>query len=181
MIGGILWVDILLILIILFSSVLGLIRGFVKESLSILVWVAAFWVALTFSDTMTAILPASLEGADFTIFGMSFHIGNMRVGVAFLILFLSVLIIGSIVSYTISYLTRTRALRGIDRALGFAFGVVRGAAIIVILVLVAGLTNMPQTEWWYEADLIWPFQRGAEWVLQLLPAKYAQYFSFGTQ
>jgi hypothetical protein len=51
-------------------------------------------------------------------------------------------------------------------------------AIGVLMVLVAGLTEAPQTTWWHEAILIPPFEYGALNALKLLPKDLAQHFSF---
>ena len=43
------WLDFLIVVIILLSSGISLIRGFVKEALSLTTWLVALWVAMTFA------------------------------------------------------------------------------------------------------------------------------------
>jgi membrane protein required for colicin V production len=62
--------------------------------------------------------------------------------------------------------------------LGVVFGVARGAVIVGILVLLAGLTPLPSDPWWRESMLVPHFERFALEIRGLLPAEVAQYFEF---
>lgn len=172
-------VDVVIVVVILVSAVIGLVRGFVKEAVALVTWVAAIWLAVTFSSAVGTWLPAALERATFSLGGTGFEIRNMRLGIAFILLVVGTLIAGATVNYLLAKITRAQVLRGTDRALGAVFGVARGAAIMVILILGAGLTLAPQTDWWRASRLMPPFERGAERVLDLLPPKIAAHFSLG--
>ena len=62
--------------------------------------------------------------------------------------------------------------------LGFCFGLLRGAALACVLVLLLGFTPMPQDPWWKESRLLPGFQRGAEWLRGWLPAQVAEHVQF---
>lgn len=175
------WIDIVIILIVLFSAVIGALRGFVKEAVALISWIAAIWLAVAFSQNLAAWLPQSLGGATFTLGGTAFEVHNMRIGIAFVIVVVATLIAGAIVNYLLAKVTKGQMLRGTDRILGLIFGLARGAAIVIILVLAAGLTKAPEKAWWQQAMLIPPFELGAIRVLELLPPKLAQHFSFAGQ
>jgi uncharacterized membrane protein required for colicin V production len=97
-------------------------------------------------------------------------IPSLRIAAAFGGLFLATLLIGGLINILASYLVDYTGLTGTDRVLGMAFGLARGAAVITLLVLAAGLTPLPRDPWWQQALLLHHFQEGAVWLQSLLPA-----------
>lgn len=85
------WIDFAILAIIGLSALISLIRGFVKEALSLLTWFAAFFVASNFYG-------------DLAIFFTSISDSLIRNGAAILALFIATLILGSIVNYIIATL-----------------------------------------------------------------------------
>ncbi len=175
------WLDLVIVLIVIVSAVIGLLRGFVKEAVALATWIAAIWLAVVFSSTVAAWLPASLERARFSLGGTDFEISNMRIGIACIGIIVMTLIAGAAVNYLLGKITKAQVLKGADRFLGLIFGVARGFAIVLALVLAAGVTYAPHTGWWRQARLIPPFEQGAILALTLLPPEIAQHFSFREQ
>lgn len=157
-------VDYVIIGIILVSTLISLVRGFVKEVISLLTWVAAFVVALGFSQPAAAMVPRAVD------------IPSARVAIAFMVLFVVVLIVGGIINWAISTLVNKTGLSGTDRSVGMVFGLTRGVFIVAILILLAGLTAAPQSPWWQGSVLLPHFTVVAEWIKALLPTDMAQYF-----
>ncbi len=157
-------VDYVIVAIILVSTLISLVRGFIKEVISLLTWVAAFVVALSFSASAASLVPPAVD------------IPSARVAIAFMILFVIILILGGIINWAISTLVNKTGLTGTDRSVGMVFGLARGIFIIAILILLAGLTAAPQAPWWNDSTLIPHFTTVAEWIKALLPADMAQYF-----
>ncbi|MBT8437545.1 MAG: CvpA family protein, partial [Gammaproteobacteria bacterium] len=79
------WLDLVILGVIVLSALISLIRGFVKESISLLTWIAAGILAFRYFSPMAALLEPYL--ADPTIRSMA----------AFAVLFISTLIIGAII------------------------------------------------------------------------------------
>jgi membrane protein required for colicin V production len=175
------WLDVVVLLIVVISAVIGVARGFIKEAVALITWIAAIWLAVAFSGTLAEWLPESLERARFSLGGTEFEITNMRVGIACIGIIVVILVAGATVNYLLGKITRAQVLKGADRFLGLMFGVARGLAIVLMMVIAAGVTNAPKSNWWQEAALIPPFERGAVHVLALLPRDLAQHFSFGEQ
>ncbi len=50
------WADITIISIIVLSAVLSLFRGFVREVLSLVAWVVAFWAAMAFWHRVSIVI-----------------------------------------------------------------------------------------------------------------------------
>jgi membrane protein required for colicin V production len=151
------WIDVVIIALIVLSAVLSLFRGFVKEALALASWLVAFWVAMVFHEDLAVVLSQWLAEP------------SVQKIVAFSILFISVLLLGALINYLAVKLVAKTGLTGTDRMLGVIFGVARGAAIIAVLVLLAGLTALPQDSWWQESQLLGYFQDFAVWIHDLVP------------
>ncbi|NOX76070.1 MAG: CvpA family protein [Gammaproteobacteria bacterium] len=146
------WVDIVIPSIIAISALLSLMRGFVREALSLLGWMAALWVALTFSKNL----------AEVFLTGIS--VPSLRIVVAFTILFVVTLVLTALVNRLAGQLVKKTGLSGTDRMIGMIFGIARGVIVVSVLVLLAGLTTMAQDPWWQESAMIPVFHELALWL-----------------
>jgi len=160
------WVDYTIIGIIALSTLIGLIRGLIREALSLVAWVVAFWVAITFSS----------YGAE--LFAAYIPAPSMQLAAAFVSLFVVTLVCAAIVNYLITRLVDKTGLKGTDHMLGVIFGVARGVVVVAILVLLAGATPLPKDQWWQDSLLIDQFQTLAVWLRGLLPPEFAQKFEY---
>jgi len=159
------WVDYVIIGIIGLSAVISLVRGFMREALSLAAWVLAFWVSWNFFRE----LALRLEW---------FSVPSVRLGIAFSILFVTTLIIGGLVNFLVGQLVDKTGLTGTDRMIGMLFGAARGILLVAVLVLLAGLTPLPDDPWWQQSQLIGYFQELATWLKTLLPADIGEKFQF---
>jgi membrane protein required for colicin V production len=159
------WIDYVILGVIGLSTIISLVRGFVREALSLVVWVFAFWVAWTFFRELAGHLGV-------------FSVPSVRLGVAFAILFIATLIVGALVNYLIGQLVDKTGLSGTDRLIGMLFGAARGALLVAVLVLLAGLTPFPEDPWWQESSLLGHFQELATWLKGLLPEDIGERFRF---
>ncbi|NQY26185.1 MAG: CvpA family protein [Piscirickettsiaceae bacterium] len=160
------WVDYVIIGIIVFSASISIVRGFIKEVLSLVSWALAFWVALTFSPNLSTLLTDYIASPSLRLFS------------AFFALFIVTLILGALINHLISTLVEKTGLSGTDRALGVVFGLLRGVAIVILLVLLAGATPMPSDSWWQDSVLLEHFETLAISARDILPADLAEYIHF---
>lgn len=160
------WVDILIIGIFVVSIIISLFRGFVRESISLASWLLAFWVALAFSVRLAVFIPSGI------------HAEYLRLAVAFGALFIITLVLGALLNNLIASLVKRTGLSGTDRALGGLFGVFRAVVAVVVLVLFAGMTSLPQESWWHHSYLVPYFETLALWVRHYLPAHLAQQITY---
>jgi len=159
------WVDLLIIAIIIISALISLIRGFVKESLSLASWILAGFIALRYFPPLADLLESYVESP------------TIRTGASFAILFVSSLIIGAIINYMASQAVTKTGLTGTDKTLGVVFGAARGLLIVTMLVLLAGLTPMPSEPWWNDSAMIEFFSDMANWIKDIMPRDVASRFS----
>lgn len=127
------WLDVAIIAIVTLSVLTGLIRGFVKELIALCVWIAAIWLAFTYSQSLDSWLQHYI------------HDRTVRIAAAFLLVLIAVLIAGSLVNAILSFIMKRSGLSGTDRLLGMGFGFVRGV-FLVALIMVAAKMVMPSYE-----------------------------------
>ncbi|WP_392560970.1 CvpA family protein [Orbus sturtevantii] len=150
------WVDFTIIGIIVFSAVISVMRGFVKEALSLLSWICAFFIASQFyfyiSDYFTY-----------------FHDEFVRNAIAVAILFIATLIVCGIINYIISQLVQKTGLSGTDRVLGIFFGILRGVLLTAAILFFADtFTPLAKSNAWQESILIPHFDFIIRWFFGVL-------------
>jgi len=159
------WVDLIIIAIIVISALISLVRGFVKESISLASWVVAGFIALRYFTALADLLEPYIESP------------TIRSGTGFAILFVCSLIVGAVINFMASQLVSKTGLSGTDKSLGVVFGAARGIIIVIMLVLLAGLTPMPAESWWNESTMVEYFASMASWIKDILPDDVASRFS----
>lgn len=160
------WADIVILVIIGLSALISLWRGFLREVLSLLAWILAFWVAYRFTPL------AALWLTDFV------DVPSVRFILGFVALFVLTLIAMSLIGHIIVKIVGGTGLTGTDRMLGLLFGMARGGVIVLLLVLLAGLTQIPQDPWWRQSWLLVHFQQAALWVTERLPRGVAEHINY---
>lgn len=153
-------IDFIVIGIVLGSGLIGLLRGFVREVLSICTWIGAAAATYFFFS--------------FTKEFARGHISNPMIadGVTIVVLFIALLIIFSIICGIISDLVRKSTLGGIDRSLGLGFGLVRGVILIAVceVVLSAFTPRQNQSESIQTARFTPLARQFGDKLLEILPS-----------
>jgi membrane protein required for colicin V production len=156
---------IILILLVLFSGI-GALRGMLREFLSLGVWVLALGSGWLFADAVSSWFDMLQEV-------------ELRHMLAFLVIVLTMLGVLSIVAFVLRKLLPRPDPGLTDRGVGAVLGAVRGAAVVVVLVLLAGLTALPKQADWRDSHLVGIFQPAAGKLLQWLPSSVARQFRYG--
>lgn len=146
-----LWADWAIIGIISISTIVSLIRGFVKEALSLLSWVVAFVVARSFYTHLA------------TLFEDFISTPSVRLLAAFILLFIVALVIGALVNHLIAAIVKSTGLSGTDRMLGMVFGMIRGMILVVVIIALARLTPVKEDPWWTDSVLVKHFEKIEAW------------------
>jgi len=145
-------IDWIILSVITLSGLISLVRGFVKEAMSLVIWIVAFAVAMQFKELAAGLLINMIEQP------------SIRQLVAWGGLFVATLLLGSVVNFLLSKLVSSTGLSGTDRMLGLVFGVFRGLLIVLALVIVLpGALPVDQDAWWQTSKLIPIFQGLEAW------------------
>lgn len=99
---------------------------------------------------------------------------EIRLLAGFAAVFILVLVGLSVVAMMASKLVKIAGLGVVDRVLGGIFGLVRGALVVLILVLLAGLTSLPRQPAWRNALLGNALEASAGYVKTWLPAELSK-------
>ena len=121
---GVNWLDWTILGVLAVSTLLSLKRGFVKEALSLLGWVAAFLISTRFSAQMAGQLAGVIDS------------DSLRYAASYVILFAATLMLGSFLSMLVGQLIKATGLSGADRLLGTAFGLARGLVVLLVALFV---------------------------------------------
>jgi len=162
------WADWAIVIVLTLSSVISLARGFIKEALSLVIWVVALVVANVFSHRLEVLLINTISTP------------SLRAMAAFLLVFIGVLLLGALLNFLIGLIVKATGLSGTDRLFGMLFGFVRGLLIIMIfLIYVPNYTAIKNDPWFQQSQLLpyfSPYEARVQnainsitaWVLSLL-------------
>jgi membrane protein required for colicin V production len=133
--------DLAILAIILVSAVLGLVRGFLREVASLLIWMLGFWLALRFAPTVSAAFTFVKDPTDRLLAGYG-------------VILVAVLILSTVVGMLLKKLVESSGSSAGDRSLGTVFGAVRGVVVVTVLIVAGSMALKPPPPWWRESKLI---------------------------
>jgi len=136
------WVDYIIIAIIVVSTLISLVKGFVQQVISLASWLLAFFLALRFGPDLSLLLVQyiALEPA--------------RQAVAFFLIFIVIVLVGAIVGIVASRLVSAVHLSLGDRLLGLIFGAARGLIIVLTITFFVGISPLVEESWWNQSMLL---------------------------
>jgi membrane protein required for colicin V production len=158
--------DFAFVAVLLLSVLLGLMRGGVKEVLSLAAWVLAFIAAKTFADTAAVFMPAFITTP------------AIRYLAGLVLVFIGVMALMMLLTMLLAESLKAMGLGLFDRLLGLLFGAIRGFLVVTTLVLLAGLTALPKILLWQQSLLIPVFIKLATIVMPWLPDSLIQHIHF---
>jgi membrane protein required for colicin V production len=155
--------DYIVLFIIICSVVISTMRGLVKEILSLISWIVALVVANAFGGIVAGWLPDVIPGQ------------LTRMIVAFLVLFIGVRLLMALLMRAVDAMIKAAGLNLADRGLGGLFGLARGCVIVMAVVLVCGMTAIPQQAFWRDALLSPVAVAAVRTVIPFLPGSVTQH------
>ena len=151
------WFDWVLVVTIGLSMLISLVRGFVKEVISLLTWGLAIWVTCHYTEQVSILLVEHISN----------DVTRMLASVG--LLFFATLIGGVMINAVVSGALSRSGLSFADRMLGVVFGAGRGLLVGALVVFLGGVTMMSEAQWWSQAKLVPYFERGAVWIAAVMP------------
>ncbi len=149
------WTDYVIIALMAFSCVAGVYRGLMREVVSLITWVAAFWLAWHFAYLLESHLGGALNSE------------GVRTWAARTIIFVAVLLLGTAIGAIVTQFVRVSLLTSLDRMLGFLFGFLRGFVVLGVLVLLCHAVRLNGEHWYKDSTLV-PYAEHAGNVLRAM-------------
>lgn len=144
--------DYLILGVLVISLLLGFFRGFLREAISLIAWLGGLWLAWRFAYLVEP------------------HLGGLvaeppaSTWVARALIFVGVILVGWLVASLLAYFIRPGLSLLIDRLLGLFFGLVRGAVVLAVLVILGQIAELDDVAWWRESRLMPHVVDFAGWV-----------------
>ena len=136
--------DYLVIVAIVLSAVIGAVRGFLREAVALGAWLIALFFAWHFSDLIEPHLGGLLSDS------------AVRPWAARVIIVTLVLLLGAGIGAVLGNIVRLSIFSGMDRLLGFFFGLLRGLVLLGVFVILGQLLRL-QGEHWWRGSLLLPY------------------------
>ncbi len=155
------WVDAALLAVLALSVIVGLLRGFVFELLSLAGWIAAWFAAQWFAPVAAPYVPVGAPGS------------ALNLGVAFAVVFVLALIVWAIAARLIRLVIRATPLSLPDRALGALFGALRGGVLLLAVAAVVALTPAVRSAAWQHSRGAGVLALLLDGLMPLLPPQVA--------
>jgi len=151
--------DIIVLAVMLLSGLLAMIRGFMREILSIAAWGAA---ALTTLYAFPKLLPTAKTYFNNDTIAMIAVVAGV---------FLGTLLVATVITSRISDMVLDSRIGALDRTLGFLFGLGRGLLIVVVAFLFFAwlVPDKQQPDWVRSAKSLSVLQSSGAWLQSLLP------------
>lgn len=135
-------IDYVLIGLLVVSALVGILRGLIREALSLAAWIVAIWMAARFGE-----LPAPVFAR-----WLADPLWQLWAGRA--AIFVGVLLAGTLLAWLIGYLVNHSVITGTDRLLGMLFGLARGVVLAGLLVIALEIAGFGNESWWRQSKLI---------------------------
>lgn len=157
------WVDAIILALLLLSAVLAYFRGLVREVLGVGAWAGAIVLAILAEPQVTPLIAQHVDPPWLAT--------GLAVGGVFLVV---LVVLKLLIAWLAGHVQRS-ALGGVDRVLGLVFGLARGAFVVVIAYIVAGLV-LPDSDRWpdpvRQARSLPYAAQGAAWIVAQLPEEF---------
>lgn len=152
-------IDWIIIAVFAVSTLVGLVRGVVREVLSIIGWIAGLMLALAFAGDLARMIPLRSLGL------------LPRVLIASVVLVVGTLFVVGLAGMLLRKLLRVAEISAEDRLFGGIFGFFRGMVIVCAAIFFFGMiTSIKDSRPWQESVLVVPAETVIDWSLPYLPS-----------
>ena len=131
--------DLFFLLVLISSLAWGARRGYINETLFLLLWIVAFTLAQHFAPVLARDLDAVIASKSTSYI------------ICFFFVFLTSAVIGILLAKLHQKYFHPAKLQPVDRAIGALIGVLRGVSLLVSLTLVVGITPLQASELWQKS------------------------------
>ncbi len=146
------WIDFVIVGIIFIELIKGVLSGFSLELFNLIRWLIAIVIGLTFNDEFSIFLEPYFSDHSTKLMG------------SFAILFLITLLVANSIRALLGSFLKKPKLSIVNRFGGMICRSIHGLLAILTLVMLAGLTQLPENALWKKSTLLPPFELVAIWL-----------------
>lgn len=157
------WVDYLIIAVIGLSVLISLVRGFVREAVSLIIWLAAILLALHYAQTLSDSMSKYIAS------------NNVRYIAAWIIICVLALVVGVFINAFISTLVSKTGMGAFDRLIGLVFGAARGVLLVGVVLLFVGQGSVADSKAMHASNLTPVFSPISSWLVQFMPQQVSEF------
>ena len=158
--------DYVVLAVLACSGLLGFMRGFLKEAFSLIAYVAAGYAAMMWG-------PRAIPW-----FQSLFDNHYVSTAIAYAVVFIGVLLLVGLLNITLSSMISYAGLGPADNGLGLLFGLARGVIIILVVAILLGYTDLPQSTWWQNAKFSGIVVDAINHLKTYVPAEFSTYLPY---
>ena len=160
------WVDFTIIGLVGMALIVGVLKGFSQQSFSLICWLVAILVALTFSHEFSLFLKSSITDR------------AAKMAASFTLLCFITLLVGGLVRLLLGEKIKKSSLSIFDRLGGMVLGVAHGMVFVTVIIFLSGLSVLPASPWWKQSKLIPFFQAPAIWLRDYIPSDFSKQIQY---
>lgn len=164
-------VDYMVMTIMVVSTLGGIVRGMMRDAISLISWLLACVVSFNF---------VAQQMSDLSVFNSLGDADKTRIIVVFGVLFAGVLLVGELLGWLAARRVKQGYSKALDHVLGAVFGYARGVVAMILFILLANSTSIPQSAEWSASSWIVPYQQLALQTTRWMPQTVADYFILET-
>lgn len=150
------WIDWLFVAVLVVTGLTGFLRGLIREALGLAAWIIALLAARLLAEPVADLLSGVIDNPD------------GRLVLAFVLVIFAVILLCGIVIRMVHAAVEWVGMGLLNRVTGAAFGMAKGAAILVLATILLSLTPLVQMQAWQEAELRPTFERLRDWAVSHL-------------
>lgn len=154
------WVDYVICAVLVISVIMGALRGFTRETFSLVTWIVSFWLAWRFGARVGS------------MFGVHLANPGLRLYLGYAAVFIVVLLVGAVISAILVRLVRSSPLAGPDRSLGAGLGLLRGLLLVIAGIMLAAVNGERNSTWWHQSLIVPRLAPVAQDLRTLVPDRW---------
>ena len=150
------WIDWLFVAVLMVTGLTGLLRGLIREALGLAAWIIALLVARLLAEPVADLFAGLIDNPD------------GRLVLAFVLVIFAVILLCGIVIRMLHAAVEWVGMGLLNRVTGAAFGMAKGAAVLVLVTILINLTSLANLQAWQDAELRPTFEQLRDWALSHL-------------
>lgn len=139
---GVTPLDFALLGLLIVSALLGLLRGFFREAISLIAWIGGAWAAARYGQWLAPYLARFLVN------------DQLQLWAARIVIVVILVFAGAVLSRLLVGVLRGWGLGGADRVTGLLFGVARGVLLVALTIIALRAAGFDREPWWRGSKLI---------------------------